>query len=170
METKPLKSTPQFNDTQTQYWLFKSEPNAFSIDALKACENSEDSWDGVRNYQARNFMRDQMKVGDLGLFYHSNCKEIGVVVTITISRAAYPDHFAWDPKDMHYDPKSTPDNPRWWMVNVQFKEHFPNTVSLNTIKEDPYLKDMLVARRGNRLSITPVTHAEFERICELGRR
>ena len=153
-----------------QYWLFKSEPSEFSIDDLEACPNSEDSWDGVRNYQARNFMRDQMKVGDLGLFYHSNCKDIGVVGTVTISKEAHPDHFAWDAKDKHYDPKSTPDNPRWWMISVKFKERFAKTVSLNTLKEDPELKDMLVVRRGNRLSITPVTEAEFEHICKLGKK
>ena len=151
-----------------QYWLFKSEPNAFSIDALRACLNAEDSWDGVRNYQARNFMRDRMKVGDLALFYHSNCKNIGVVGVVEISKAAHPDHKAWEPDDEHFDPKSKPENPRWWMVAIQFRQKFNRTVTLQVIKEDALLKDMLVARKGNRLSITPVEKSEFERICELG--
>ncbi|MEM8549158.1 MAG: EVE domain-containing protein [Verrucomicrobiota bacterium] len=153
-----------------KYWLFKSEPEEFSIQDLKARPKQTESWDGVRNYQARNFMRDEMKVGDLGLFYHSNCDAVGVVGVCEITQEAHPDHTAWDKKNKHYDEKSSPENPRWMMVAVTWKETFPRTVTLDEIKAHPKLQEMRVAQRGNRLSITPVTKAEFDTIAKLGRK
>lgn len=153
-----------------KYWLFKSEPSEFSIDDLKSRPKQTESWDGVRNYQARNFMRDEMKVGDLGLFYHSNCDAVGVVGVCEITQESHPDNTAWDKKNKHYDEKSTKENPRWFMVAVSYKEKFARTVTLDEIKEHPKLKDARVAQRGNRLSITPMTKAEFDTICKLGRK
>lgn len=153
-----------------KYWLLKSEPDVFSIDSLKACPKKTDSWDGIRNYQARNFMRDEMQKGDEALFYHSNCKNIGVVGIAEITREAYPDHTAWDKKSNYYDEKSSPENPRWMMVDVTWKETFPRTVSLSEIREEPALKDMRVAQKGNRLSINPVSKKEFDRICKMARQ
>lgn len=153
-----------------KYWLFKSEPDEFSIDDLAARPRQTESWDGVRNYQARNFMRDEMTCGDLGLFYHSNCDAVGVAGVCEITRESHPDHTAWDKKNKHYDEKSTEENPRWFMVAVTFKEKFKRTVTLDEIKAHPRLQQMRVAQRGNRLSITPVAKAEFDLICKLGRK
>ena len=153
-----------------KYWLFKSEPEEFSIEDLAKRPKQTEHWDGVRNYQARNFMRDEMKVGDLGLFYHSNCDTVGVVGVCEITREAYPDPTSWEKGHKHFDEKSSPDNPRWIMVDVTWKETFPRTVSLDEIKAHPKLQEMRVAQRGNRLSITPVAKAEFDKICQLGRK
>jgi len=144
------------------YWLFKSEPSCFSIDDLKNSAKKTTHWDGVRNYQARNFMRDQMQIGDKGFFYHSNCKETGIVGTVTITSASYPDHTAFDPDDEHYDPKSDPDNPRWFMVDVTLDKVFPRVITLAELKSAPELESMLVVRKGNRLSITPVQEDEWD--------
>jgi len=152
-----------------QYWLLKSEPDEFSIDDLQARGEAGEPWDGVRNYQARNYMRDAMRVGERALFYHSNCPEIGAVGVMEVAAAAIPDPTAWDPQNKHFDPKSDPDNPRWMMVTVRFLEKFPRTVTLAEIKADPMLSGMQVAQRGNRLSITPVTKDEFDHICQLAR-
>ncbi|QYY35673.1 EVE domain-containing protein [Ruficoccus sp. ZRK36] len=152
------------------YWLFKSEPSEFSIDDLKARPRQTEPWDGVRNYQARNFMRDEMKTGDLGLFYHSNTKEVGVVGVCEITGEARPDPTAWEKGHKHFDEKASPENPRWCMVEVTWKETFPRTVTLDEIKEHPQLQDMRVAQRGNRLSITPVAKAEFDLIRKLARQ
>ncbi|WP_419420322.1 EVE domain-containing protein [Legionella sp. D16C41] len=145
----------------TNYWLMKSEPNCFSIDDLYNAPNQTSHWDGVRNYQARNFMRDQMAIGDLAFFYHSNCDIPGIVGIVEISSQAYPDHTAFDPFSDHPDPKSTLENPRWFMVDVKFKEKFANVISLSQLKQYPELGDMLLLRRGNRLSITPVSQPEW---------
>ncbi|WOO39531.1 EVE domain-containing protein [Rubellicoccus peritrichatus] len=153
-----------------KYWLFKSEPDEFSIHDLKARGKKGESWDGVRNYQARNFMRDDMKKGDIALFYHSNCDETGIVGVGEISRESHPDHTAWDPKDKHFDPKTDKDNPRWFMIAMTHKETFPRTVTLAEVKADPKLSEMRIAQRGNRLSITPVTKAEFDHICKLAKK
>jgi predicted RNA-binding protein with PUA-like domain len=142
------------------YWLMKSEPNCFSIDDLAQCQKPE-GWDGVRNYQARNMMRDQMQVGDLAFFYHSNCQPPAVVGVMEIVQTGLVDHTAFDPEDQHFDPKSDPDNPRWIMVGVRFKEKFSHPVSLEAIKNTPELDDMPLVRRGNRLSIMPVTAAQW---------
>jgi len=145
-----------------QHWLFKSEPDAFSIDDLSRRPNQTEHWDGVRNYQVRNMLRDQIKVGDLAFFYHSSCTPPGIVGIMKIVKAAYPDESAFNPKSKFFDPKSTPENPRWFMVDVQLVKKFPQMITLDEIKNNPLLKDMLVARRGNRLSITPVTEKEWE--------
>ena len=152
-----------------KYWLMKSEPGEFSIDDLRTATGGETFWDGVRNYQARNFMRDDMKLGDGVLYYHSNCPETGVVGIATVCREAYPDHTAFDPEDKHFDPKSDPDNPRWCMVDIRFKRKFKRVVLLRELRQhsDGPLRDMLLLRRGNRLSITPVTAAEWNFILSL---
>ncbi|MGD9809003.1 MAG: EVE domain-containing protein [Deferribacterales bacterium] len=149
------------------YWLMKSEPEAFSIDDLKAKPESTEHWDGIRNYQARNFMRDDMKVGDKVLFYHSNCEEPGVVGIAEVASEAYPDHTAFDPAGKYYDPKSKEDSPRWVMVDVKFIEKFPRTVSLREIKTVSGLSDMRLVQKGNRLSIMPVEKSEFDTIVKM---
>ncbi|MGD8379953.1 MAG: EVE domain-containing protein [Gammaproteobacteria bacterium] len=152
------------------YWLMKSEPDVFGIDDLMQRPAQTEPWDGVRNYQVRNMMRDQMKRGDLALFYHSNCREPGVAGIMEIVREGYPDHTAFDPEDPHYDPKSDPEKPRWYMVDVRFRERFPRTVTLREMKACDALSDMLILRRGNRLSITPVNPPHWKIITELAKR
>jgi len=149
------------------YWLMKSEPNAYSIDDLMNQPNKTDHWDGIRNYQVRNMMRDEMKRGDLAFFYHSNCKPPGIVGIVTIAKQGYPDFTAFDPEDMHYDPKSDPDNPRWMMVDVKFKKKFKRLISLDELRSNPLLKEMLLLRKGSRLSITPLTKKEWEAIVAM---
>jgi len=144
----------------------KSEPESYSIDDLK--RDRKTHWDGVRNYQARNFMRDRMKVGDWVLFYHSSSEPSGVAGIAKISREAYPDPSAWDPKDHHYDPKSDPTNPAWVMVDIQFVEKFPRIVCLQELRTQPKLKDLLVLKRGQRLSVQPVEKTHFEIIRKMG--
>ena len=151
-----------------KYWLMKSEPETFSFNHLKICKDSTEHWYGVRNYQARNFMRDEMKIGDLILFYHSNCKEPGVVGIAEVVKESYPDFTSWDPKSKYFDPKSTKDNPRWFMVDVQWKEEMKEEVSLESIRNIPELKDMKVIQKGQRLSVQPVTEKEFKIIYEMG--
>lgn len=151
-----------------KYWLMKSEPDVFSIDDLKNAKNSTEHWDGVRNYQARNFMRDEMKKGDEVLFYHSNCEPPGIVGTATIAKEGYPDHTAWDPKSKYYDPKSSEDNPRWIMVDVKFKSKFKRVISLKELKENEELEEMLVVKKGQRLSIQPVAPEHFQLVKKLG--
>ena len=148
-----------------KYWLMKSEPETYSIDDLK--RNKVDHWDGVRNYQARNFMRDQMKKGDKVLFYHSNCAVPAVVGTAEVWREGYPDHTAVDKNSRYFDPKSSPENPRWIMVDIKFRQKFAHPVSLETMKKRKELGEMKVVQKGNRLSITPVTAEEFECILKL---
>ena len=148
------------------YWLMKSEPESYSIDDLK--RDKKTHWDGVRNYQVRNFMRDQMKVGDMVLFYHSSAEPPGVAGLAQISKTAYPDPTAWDPKDHHYDPKSDPKNPTWLMVDVKFVEKFPQFVSLSDLRANPKLKGLLVLKRGMRLSVQPVEKLHFEIIRKMG--
>ncbi len=143
----------------------KSEPAAFSLQDLKNAENQTECWDGVRNYQARNFMRDEMRVGDRVLFYHSVTKP-GVVGTARVVREAYPDFTAWDPESPYYDPKSSPENPRWMMVDIQFESEFAKPLPLNEMRSITGLKSMLLLRKGMRLSIQPVTEAEFRIVLE----
>jgi predicted RNA-binding protein with PUA-like domain len=144
-----------------QYWLMKSEPDVFSIDDLE--RKGREAWDGVRNFQARNFMRDQMAVGDLVLFYHSNATPPGVAGLARVASAAYPDPSAFDPDSKYYDPDSDPDAPRWWLVDVEFVEKFAEQVSLDALKAaaKKELAGMLVARRGQRLSVQPVEKDHF---------
>ncbi|MGD8885984.1 MAG: EVE domain-containing protein [Gammaproteobacteria bacterium] len=148
------------------YWLMKSEPDVFGIDDLKAAPNKTEHWDGVRNYQARNMMRDEMKKGDQVFFYHSNCKEPGIVGIAKIVKEGYPDHTAFDSQSKYYDPKSDPDNPRWYMVDVKFSRKLKRTITLQELKEVAALKDMPLVRKGNRLSIMPVTEKQWNTILK----
>ncbi len=148
-----------------RYWLVKSEPDVFGIDDLQ--RDGTTSWEGVRNYQARNFMRDDMKRGDRVLFYHSNSTPPGVVGTATICREAYPDLFAQTPDHKYFDPKATPEDPRWVMVDLAFASRFADVVSLAELKAEPDLAEMLVVQRGQRLSVQPVDAAHFERVLEM---
>ncbi|AKH19680.1 EVE domain-containing protein [Sedimenticola thiotaurini] len=148
-----------------QYWLMKSEPDAYSIDDLQ--RDKTEHWDGIRNYQARNFMMRDMKPGDEVLFYHSSCKVPGVVGLARVCKEAYPDFTAWNPDSKYYDPKSTPEKPRWFMVDVEFVKKFPHVVSLSQLREVPDLQGMRLLQKGNRLSIMPVEEREFQTICKL---
>lgn len=151
------------------YWLMKSEPDVFSFEDLKNCPKKTEPWDGVRNYQARNFMRDDMKKGDVVFFYHSNCKEPGIVgLAEIVSKAAYPDVTQFDKKSKYYDPKSDPENPRWLVVDVRYKKRLKHPVSLKDIKAHKILKDMKVAQRGMRLSVQPVEEKHAKIVLELG--
>lgn len=150
-----------------KYWLLKSEPGAYSIDHLKSEKDKITHWDGVRNYQARNFMRDEMEKGDLAFFYHSNCKAPGIVGVVQVVKESYPDFTAFDPEDHHYDPKSDPDKPRWFMVDVKFKQKFKQTITLPELRNNPALREMLILRKGNRLSITPLTQQQWEAVLGL---
>ena len=151
-----------------KYWLFKSEPTAYSFSDLLKEPDQTAEWDGVRNYQVRNYMRDDMKVGDGVLFYHSSAKPLAVVGTASIVKEAYPDNTAWDPNDKHFDKRSTPDEPVWLMVDIKAEQEFAHPVTLPQIKANPQLQDMLLARRGMRLSIQPVTPQEWEEVVGLG--
>ena len=142
------------------FWLMKSEPDAYSIDDLK--RDKKEPWDGIRNYQARNMMRDDMRVGDKVFFYHSNCKEPGVVGIMKIASKPYPDHTQFDPDSKYYDAKSNPDDPRWILVDVAYVKKLKRTITLAEIKAHPELGDMVLTRKGNRLSIMPVTEDEWE--------
>jgi len=150
------------------YWLFKSEPFKFSFDDLKSMPDQTSHWDGIRNYQARNFLRDSTKIGDLVLFYHSRVDPPGVVGVAEITSEPYPDYTAWDSKSDYFDPKSRPENPTWIMVDVTFREEFKNTVTLDEMKNHPELKEMLVVKRGQRLSVQPVEERHFQIVCEMG--
>lgn len=150
-----------------KYWLFKSEPDAFSIDDLKAMKGKRDHWDGIRNYQARNLMRDEMKKGDLGFFYHSSCKVPGIVGIVEVVKEAYPDHTAWDPESGYYDPKSSPDNPRWLMVDVKYRQKTDQVLSLQQLRSVRGLEDMVLLQKGSRLSIQPVSSREWRTINKL---
>ena len=152
------------------YWLFKSEPEDFSLNDLKSAKAQRTHWDGVRNYQARNFMRS-MKKGDLGFFYHSNCAEPGIVGIVEICREAYPDHTAFDINDKHFDAKSDPQNPRWSMVDLRYKRQLKKLISLKELKEyaDSKLKGLALVRRGNRLSVLPVSKPHWNFILKLER-
>lgn len=150
-----------------QFWLMKSEPDVFGIEHLYAQKRKTDHWDGIRNYQARNFMRDEMKNGDLAFFYHSNCDEPGIVGIMEIVKEAYVDHTQFDSNEKYFDPKSTPDKPRWMMVDVKFKEKLKQTITLKELKANPKLKDMRLVQKGNRLSIMPITKKEWHIINEM---
>ena len=149
------------------YWLFKSEPTCFGIDDLVKRPKKTESWDGVRNYQARNMMRDEMKVGDQGFFYHSSCKEPGISGIVEIVKPGYPDHTQFDPDADHFDPTSSPDDPRWFMVDVKLVKKFDRVIPLTELRENPLLSSLVILRKGNRLSITPITADEYEVICHL---
>lgn len=148
------------------YWLMKSEPSEFSIDDLVRARGQTTPWVGVRNYQARNYMRDEMRVGDRAFFYHSSCAEPGIAGIVEISKLAYPDATQFDPKSPYYDAKSTRDAPRWMNVDVKLVRKTP-LITVPTLRSTPGLEDMVTLRRGNRLSITPVTPAEWKIIERL---
>ncbi|MEK7951942.1 EVE domain-containing protein [Luteolibacter soli] len=149
-----------------RYWLIKSEPDVFGIDHLAKAKR--EPWSGVRNYQARNSMRDDMRPGDLAIFYHSSTTPPGAVGIAKVAGEAYPDPTQFDAKSEYYDPKSTKENPRWMLVDFEFVAKFPNEVTLQQMKEDPSLEGMVVLQKGTRLSITPVEAKHFKRVCKLG--
>jgi len=142
------------------YWLMKSEPDAYSIDDLK--RDKREPWDGIRNYQARNMMRDDMRVGDKVFFYHSSCKEPGIVGIMKIASKPYPDPTQFDAKSNYYDPKSKQEDPRWCLVDVAFVRKLKRNISLTEIKAQPALDDMILVRRGNRLSIMPIEDKHWD--------
>ncbi|KAG0024365.1 hypothetical protein BGZ81_007736 [Podila clonocystis] len=162
------RSAPEVAGPRTSVWLMKSEPDTFSIDALINSPNSTSHWDGVRNHEAKNLMKNLMKVGDRVLFYHSNTKEPGVVALAEIVREGYPDHTAFDPKSEYYDEKSTKEDPRWFMVDVKFTRKFKRIVTLKELQQykDKELSGMKLLNRG-RLSVQPVTDQEMDFILGL---
>ena len=143
------------------YWLFKSEPDAFSIDDLANKPNQTEHWDGIRNYQARNFLRDKVQLGDQVFIYHSSCKNVGIAGLAEVVKEAYPDHTQFDPESKYYDPKSDPENPRWYMVDVKFVKKFKHVLSLKSIKAMPQIQQIGLVQKGHRLSIMPVDPEEF---------
>jgi predicted RNA-binding protein with PUA-like domain len=151
------------------YWLMKSEPDVFGIDHLKARKGRTEPWDGVRNYQARNMMRDEMRRGDQVFFYHSNCAQPGIVGIMEVVREGYPDHTAFDPQAKYFDPKSDPENPRWYMVDVRYVRHLRRNITLAELKgyADGPLAGLPLLRKGNRLSIMPVTTGQWQHILSL---
>jgi len=152
-----------------RHWLIKSEPTTFSIDDLAQCKGKTTCWDGVRNFQARNFMRDGMRKGDLAFFYHSSCDPAGIVGIVEVVREAYPDPTAFDRSDPHFDPKSRPDNPIWYMVDVKLKRVLEQMISLKQLREHEAsrLSELRLLRRGNRLSVIPVGKREWDFILTL---
>jgi predicted RNA-binding protein with PUA-like domain len=151
-----------------KYWLMKCEPAAYTIDDLE--RDGVTSWEGVRNFQARNFLRDEMQVGDGVLFYASNAYPSGVTGLAEIARAGYPDQFAWKKGHKYFDPKSTKAAPTWYMVDLRFVERFPGILPLDTLKQARGLEKMMVIRKGSRLSVQPVTKSEYDIVVALGRR
>jgi predicted RNA-binding protein with PUA-like domain len=149
------------------YWLMKSEPDAFGIDDLGARPRQTEHWDGVRNYQARNTLRDRMKKGDQAFFYHSSCAEPGIVGVMEIVREGYPDDSALNPDSPYYDPKSTSDRPRWYMVDVRLQRKLRRCITLQELKRHPELDSLPLLKRGNRLSIIPVTPEQWRFILSL---
>ena len=151
-----------------RYWLLKSEPDTFSFEDLKARPGRREPWNGVRNYQVRNMMRDEMKPGDLGFFYHSSCPQPGIAGVVEIESAAYPDPTQFDPKSDYYDKGSKSEAPRWLMVDVRWHADFSRFVTLEELRAAPKLADLLVLRKGNRLSITAVAKGHWNQICKMG--
>ena len=151
-----------------RYWLMKCEPAAYTIDDL--ARDKTTSWEGVRNFQARNFMRDQMEVGDPVLFYASNADPSGVTGLAKIARAGYPDAFAWKKGHKYFDEGSSKDKPTWYTVDIEFVERFPDVLSLETLKGTKGLEEMMVTQKGSRLSVQPVTKSEYDIVVRLGRR
>ena len=150
-----------------RYWLMKSEPDCFGLGDLQQCPDQTTCWDGVRNYQARNLLRDEIKVGDGVLFYHSNIKEPAIVGLAVVVREGYPDHTALDPNEKHFDPKATVEKPIWSMVDVQFLSELPLPLTRAMLKQHPVLRGMGVLRKGNRLSVQPVTPSEWQAVLEI---
>ncbi|MGI8923003.1 MAG: EVE domain-containing protein [Fimbriimonadales bacterium] len=153
---------------ERRYWLMKSEPDTYSYEDLEKEERGQGHWEGVRNFQARNFMKNDMKVGDRVLFYYSSCPEPGIAGIAEVASEAYPDHTQFDPKSHYYDPTAREEKPKWWMVDLRAIEKLPHYVSLKTMRETPELADMITLRKGNRLSITPVTESDWRTVLRLG--
>lgn len=151
-----------------RYWLLKSEPDVFSFDDLKKRPKKTEPWNGVRNYQVRNMMRDDMQPGDLGLFYHSSCAEPGVSGVIKIASKAKPDPTQFDEESEYYDKGSKKEDPRWLLIDVSWEADLAKLVTLPELRAEPKLAEMLILRKGNRLSITQVTKQEFDTICKMG--
>lgn len=151
------------------YWLFKSEPDAFSVDDLARARAATTAWDGVRNYQVRNMFRDEMRIGDQGFFYHSSCAEPGIVGIVRVVRAGYREAAALDPKHRYFDPQSDPANPRWYSVDVRLERRIDPPITLESLRKHARgaLAEMLILRRGNRLSVTPVTRDEWRFVLSL---
>lgn len=149
-----------------QYWLFKSEPTTFSIDDLASSPRQTTCWEGVRNYQARNFLKS-MRVGDLGFFYHSNADPPAIVGTVQVVKAAYPDPFALDPKSRYFDPRSMADSPRWFLVDVRLLKKFSQAIPLERLRTVKGLEKMELLRKGSRLSVQPVRPEEWQRVLAL---
>ena len=154
----------------TRYWLFKSEPHVFSLQDLENAPDSTTHWDGVRNYQARNFLRDEIKIGDKVLYYHSNCDMIGIAGVAEVVKEGYPDHTAQNPDSHYFDPKATPEQPIWYMVDIKWLETFGQTVTLQELKQTSALQEMKVVQRGQRLSVQPVEKEHFDMVLTMGRR
>lgn len=150
-----------------QYWLFKSEPDAFSIDDLSRCPSKTTFWDGVRNYQARNFLRDSIKVGDGVLFYHSSTDQPAIVGVAEVVKAGYPDKTAFDAKNPHYDEKSDSKNPTWYMVDIKHVKTFDAPITLTVLRKMKSLEKMVLLKKGSRLSVQPVTESEWNTILKL---
>jgi predicted RNA-binding protein with PUA-like domain len=153
------------SDRPYTHWLMKTEPDTFSIDDLK--QRKREPWDGVRNYQARNFMRDGMRVGDKVFFYHSNCAEPGIVGLAAVATAAYPDPSQFDPRSKYFDPASSRENPRWVLVEVKFVRKLKRVITLEELKAQPALADMPLVRKGNRLSVMPVSASDWDFVLAL---
>lgn len=151
-----------------QYWLFKSDPDDFSWEDLITCKKQTTFWDGIRNYQARNFIRDEMKKGDGVLFYHSSSDPLAIMGICEIVNEGYPDHTQFDSKNIHFDPKAKKENPAWFMVDIKLVKEFRKPVTLDEIKANPKLQKMRLIQRGNRLSVMPVTKDEFDQIEKMG--
>ena len=154
----------------SRYWLMKSEPGVFSIDDLARAKDRTTRWDGVRNYQARNLLRDDIAVGDGVLFYHSSADPPAVAGIARVVRGGYPDPTQFDRRDAHHDPDSSPDDPRWYAVDIAFEAKFARAVTLPELRATPALSDMMLLRKGSRLSVQPVTAAEWKLIGKLGAR
>lgn len=150
-----------------RYWLMKSEPGCFGLEDLKHASDQTTSWDGVRNYQARNLLRDEMRVGDGVLFYHSNIKEPAIVGLARVVREGYPDHTALDPQSDHFDPKASQEKPIWFMVDVQFQRELPASLTRRELSAHPILAGMGVLKKGNRLSVQPVSAQEWQTVLEV---
>ncbi|MFN0196514.1 MAG: EVE domain-containing protein [Planctomycetaceae bacterium] len=162
-----MATAKKTNPAPKRYWLFKSEPTAYSIHDLEREPKQTTFWDGVRNYQARNLLRDDVHVGDRVFFYHSNCDPLAITGTAEVIAEGYPDHTAWDKKSGHYDPKSSPENPAWYMVDIRLLKVFPQPITRESLMDCKELKEMMLLKRGSRLSIQPVTAAEWKAIHTL---
>lgn len=150
-----------------QYWLFKTEPDAFSIDDLASKPNQTEHWDGIRNYQARNFLRDKVQIGDCVFVYHSSCKNVGIVGIAEVVKGGYVDHTQFDPESRYFDPKSSLEKPRWYMVDIKLTRKFKRLIPLSEIKADPFISELGLVKKGHRLSIMPVLESEASHLLKV---